>query len=109
MPAETNQYLNQTNTTVIYCANSKNTLRTIPLIRFTIKAILIKIHLGQIILQSAQYAYPYIIKLIHMEKQQHKNIIYNFPNRKRDGVKHTRSKIADEHLKWNLLFLMITR
>ncbi|GFV38830.1 uncharacterized protein TNCV_1004721 [Trichonephila clavipes] len=32
--------------------------------------ILIKIHLGQIILQSAQYAYPYIIKLIHMEEDE---------------------------------------
>ncbi|PRD37192.1 UNVERIFIED_CONTAM: hypothetical protein NCL1_06472 [Trichonephila clavipes] len=59
--------------------------------------ILIKVHLGQIILQSAQYGYPLIIKLIHMEKNQQKNIIYNFPKRKRDGEKHTRSKIANEH------------
>ncbi|PRD23371.1 UNVERIFIED_CONTAM: hypothetical protein NCL1_46528 [Trichonephila clavipes] len=48
--------------------------------------ILIKIHLGQIILQSAQYAHPYNIKLTHMEKKQQKNIIYNFPKRKRDGI-----------------------
>ncbi|GFT94632.1 fatty acid synthase [Trichonephila clavipes] len=48
-----------------------------------------KIHLGQLILQSAQYAYPYIIKLIYMGEKQQKNIIYNFPKRKVDGVKHT--------------------
>ncbi|GFV17009.1 hypothetical protein TNCV_2475761, partial [Trichonephila clavipes] len=48
-----------------------------------------KIHLGQLILQSAQYAYPYIIKLIYMGEKQKKNIIYNFPKRKVDGVKHT--------------------
>ncbi|PRD27965.1 UNVERIFIED_CONTAM: hypothetical protein NCL1_33845 [Trichonephila clavipes] len=54
--------------------------------------VLIKIHLEQIILQRAQYAYPYIIKLIHMGKKQQKNIIYNFPKRKRDGVRHTRAK-----------------
>ncbi|GFX05115.1 hypothetical protein TNCV_4460601 [Trichonephila clavipes] len=48
-----------------------------------------KIHLGQLILQSAQYAYPYIIKLIYVGKKQQKNIIYNFPKRKVDGVKHT--------------------
>ncbi|GFX85121.1 transposable element Tc1 transposase [Trichonephila clavipes] len=47
--------------------------------------ILIKVHLGQIILQSAQYAYPYIIKLNDMGKKQQKNIIYNFPKRKGDG------------------------
>ncbi|PRD26184.1 UNVERIFIED_CONTAM: hypothetical protein NCL1_38830 [Trichonephila clavipes] len=58
-----------------------------------------KIHIGQIILQSAKYAYPCIIKLIHMGKKQQKNIIYNFPKRKRDGVKHTRSKMANERLK----------
>ncbi|PRD21477.1 UNVERIFIED_CONTAM: hypothetical protein NCL1_51608 [Trichonephila clavipes] len=39
-------------------------------------------------------------------KKQQKYIIYNFPKRKRDEVKHTRSKIANERLKWNLLFLM---
>ncbi|GFX55808.1 SCAN domain-containing protein 3 [Trichonephila clavipes] len=48
-----------------------------------------KIHLGELILQSAQYAYPYIIKLIYMGEKQQKNIIYNFPKRKVDGVKHT--------------------
>ncbi|PRD30452.1 UNVERIFIED_CONTAM: hypothetical protein NCL1_26374 [Trichonephila clavipes] len=60
--------------------------------------ILIKIHFGQIFLQSAQYADPYVIKLIHMKKKkQQKNIIYNFPKRKRDGVKHT-SKFEGQEL-----------
>ncbi|PRD27453.1 UNVERIFIED_CONTAM: hypothetical protein NCL1_35316 [Trichonephila clavipes] len=45
----------------------------------------------------------------HGGKMQQKNIIYNFPKRKRDGVKYTSSKIANERLKWNLLFLMVTR
>ncbi|GFU41848.1 hypothetical protein TNCV_3873191 [Trichonephila clavipes] len=53
-----------------------------------------KIHLGQLILQSAQYAYPYIIKLIYVGEKQQKNIIYNFPKRKVDGVKHT---IVSQH------------
>ncbi|PRD29817.1 UNVERIFIED_CONTAM: hypothetical protein NCL1_28232 [Trichonephila clavipes] len=49
--------------------------------------------------KCSQYPYPYIIKFIHMGKKQQKNIFYNFPKRKRDGVKHTRSKIANERLK----------
>ncbi|GFX66378.1 uncharacterized protein TNCV_343521 [Trichonephila clavipes] len=48
-----------------------------------------KIHLGQLILQSVQYAYPYIVKLIYVGGKQQENIIYNFPKRKADGVKHT--------------------
>ncbi|PRD33403.1 UNVERIFIED_CONTAM: hypothetical protein NCL1_17655 [Trichonephila clavipes] len=64
----------------------------------SIGKMLIKIHLGQTILQSAQDAYPYIIKLIHMGKKQEKNIIYYSPKRKRDGVKLNRSKIANESL-----------
>ncbi|PRD18834.1 UNVERIFIED_CONTAM: hypothetical protein NCL1_59289 [Trichonephila clavipes] len=67
-------------------------------IRYTIKNTH-KIHLGQIILQSVQYAYPYIIKLFHMgKKATEKYYIYNFPKRNRDGMKHTRSKIVNECL-----------
>ncbi|PRD25608.1 UNVERIFIED_CONTAM: hypothetical protein NCL1_40424 [Trichonephila clavipes] len=33
----------------------------------------------------------------HGKRKQQKNIIQNFPKRKRDGVKHTRSKIANAH------------
>ncbi|PRD17614.1 UNVERIFIED_CONTAM: hypothetical protein NCL1_63924 [Trichonephila clavipes] len=44
-----------------------------------------------------------------MGEKQKKNIIYNFPKVKGDGGKHTRLNIANERLKWNLLFLMINR
>ncbi|GFT48980.1 hypothetical protein TNCV_3874631, partial [Trichonephila clavipes] len=48
-----------------------------------------KIHLGQLILQSAQYAYPYIIKLIYVEGKATEKYYLQLFKRKVDGVKHT--------------------
>ncbi|GFV13407.1 hypothetical protein TNCV_1082471 [Trichonephila clavipes] len=48
-----------------------------------------EIHLGQLILQSAQYAYPYIIKLIYMGEKATEKYYLQLSQRKVDGVKHT--------------------
>ncbi|GFV54366.1 SCAN domain-containing protein 3 [Trichonephila clavipes] len=52
-------------------------------------AITHKIHLDQLILQSAQYAYPYIIKLIYVGGKATEKYYLQLSQKKVDGVKHT--------------------